>query len=175
MRSVGPARQEVNFAQRAGRLCSRSVARGLGGVVWETVGWFGHDLASVCEDCRMADRYEFPEGHHLVKLFPVEGDSAIAELWFGEAPWAQIWLTGINLDAVGDERVRDVEFRGSLFPPPAAADPGWWEFELSDVEDRLSAAKDWLRDNERHRVPLDSDEGITAAGSAMSKAAETTD
>ncbi len=46
----------------------------------------------------------------MAKMFPVEGDSAIAELWFGETPWAQISLTGINVAAVADERISDVGF-----------------------------------------------------------------
>ncbi len=91
-------------------------------------------------------------------------------VWRGS--WAQISLTGIALDADGDERVSRVGFSISLFPPPAAAEPGWWEFDLADVEARLSNAKEWLLDNERGRLSLEDETGLTAAGRAMDNATD---
>lgn len=116
-------------------------------------------------------QYEFPEGHHLVKLYPVEGDSAIAELWFGSAPWAQVTLEGIHLDQLGEERTRGVRLLVSLFGPPEGAETDWWQFDLLEVQRQLALAQDWLIENERLRVPLTED-GLTAAAEAMEKAAK---
>lgn len=132
-------------------------------------GWIA---AVLCEAGRVADRYEFPEGHHMAKLYPAEGDSAVAELWFGEAPWAQVELTGISLDQVGRDRVSEVGFKVSFFAPPAGAEPAWWGFDLQDVEDGLGNAKEWLLGNERGRLPFDSGDGLTAAAQALDKSAE---
>ncbi len=108
----------------------------------------------------------------MAKLYPVEGDSAIAELWFGDAPWAQVELTGIRLDQVESERVSEAGFKVSFFAPPASAMPAWWEFDLLDVEEGIGSAKKWLLDNERGRLPLDSGDGLAAAAQALDKSAE---
>lgn len=113
-------------------------------------------------------RYECPDGFHLVRLYPVEGESAIAELWFDDAPWAQITLDGVEQGAVGDARVANVRFVVSLFPPPPGTVREWWEFDLADVENEVATAKEWLVENERHRVAVQGD-GLTAAGSAFEK------
>jgi len=49
----------------------------------------------------MANQDESPTVDHIVKVFPVEGQNAIAELWFGDAPWAHVELSGMDLAAVG--------------------------------------------------------------------------
>lgn len=108
----------------------------------------------------------------MVKLYPVEGDSAIAELWYHECPWAQVELRGIRLDQEGSSRVSDVDFHVSLFPPPADAEPRWWEFDLPEVLEQFAIARAWLLDNEQHRLPLDDEVGLSAAGRAMEKSAE---
>ena len=108
----------------------------------------------------------------MVKLFPAEGDGAIAELWFFDCPWAQVELQGIRLEEVGAARVADVGFRVSLFPVPDGADRGWWEFDLVEVEEQLAEAREWLLDNESRRLPLDQT-GLTAAGAAIDKLGDT--
>ena len=113
-------------------------------------------------------RYEFPKGFHMARLYPVEGESAIAELWFGEAPWAQVALVGVNQNAVADARTTDARFIIDLYPPPEDAEPDWWRFDLTLVEEQLDGAKKWLLENEAGRVPLDR-AGLTAAGSAYEK------
>lgn len=109
-----------------------------------------------------------PEGFHMAKLYPVEGDSAIAELWIDGDVWAQIELEGINLDTLGNARTEGAAFKVMLFPPPRGSKPGWWEFDLADLEMQLSKAKEWLIENERGREPL-ADGGFTAAGRATEK------
>ena len=94
----------------------------------------------------------------MARLFPVEGESAIAELWFDQAPWAQVELHGVQQDAVGQARVEGVQFKISLFPPPPDASSSWWEFDLAEVRSQLDAAEQWLLENE--------------AGQALSKMAE---
>jgi hypothetical protein len=49
--------------------------------------------------------FQFPAGFHLARLYPVEGDSAIAELWHGDDVWADLRLDGIRLDEHGEQRV----------------------------------------------------------------------
>jgi large subunit ribosomal protein L7/L12 len=114
---------------------------------------------------------QFPSGFHLARLYPVEGDSAIAELWHGDDVWADLRLDGIRLDEHGEQRVAGVRCVLRLYPPPDGADPAWWEWDLDAVLAQLTAARAWLLDNERGRAPIDDPDGLTAAGAALSKAA----
>jgi ribosomal protein L7/L12 len=115
--------------------------------------------------------FQFPSGFHLARLYPVEGDSAIAELWHGDDVWADLRLDGIRPDEHGEQRVAGVRCVLRLYPPPDGADPAWWEWDLDAVLGQLTAARAWLLDNERGRAPIDDPHGLTAAGAALSKAA----
>lgn len=97
----------------------------------------------------MADEFR------IDRLYPIEGDSAVAELWFGGAVWAQLELEGIELGAVGRDRTRHVTERLHLFPAPTGLDNEWWSFHLSDVQDQLALAKAWLLENEQGRLPVE--------------------
>jgi hypothetical protein len=85
------------------------------------------------------------------KLFPVEGDSAVAELRFDEATWAEIWLENIQLNQVGGDRTEGarVRIRLSSLPEPVG---------LDDLLELIEEARTWLIKNERGRVPLEFDE-----------------
>lgn len=115
-------------------------------------------------------RYEFPEGFHVAHLYPVDGESAIAELWHGETVWGQVQLRDIDRDAVGEDRVATASATVLLYAPPEGSGREWWEFDLGEVERQLRLAREWLLDNERKCVPVD-DDGLSAAGSAFSKIA----
>jgi ribosomal protein L7/L12 len=114
--------------------------------------------------------FQFPPGFHLVRLYPVEGDSAIAELWHGNDVWADLRLEGIRLDEHGEQRVADARCVVRLYPRPDGAEPAWWEWDLNEVVEQFTAARAWLLDNERGRVPIGDPDGLTAAGAALSKA-----
>src|SRR5262245_20827481 len=108
-----------------------------------------------------------PTGFHIVRLYPAEGDSAIAELWHGEDIWGEVTLAGIDVGARGDERITEAAAVVRFYEPTDVRN--WFEFALSDVSEQLVAAHQWLLDNERDREPLDPVEGLTRAGSAFSK------
>lgn len=113
---------------------------------------------------------ELWRGLRMVPFFPVEGESAIAELWFDGAVWAQVRLRGVRLDEVGEARVDGATFDVDLFPPTSEVALEWWTFDYDDVVGQLAEARGWLLDNETARLPIE-DEGLTAAGAALSKAA----
>jgi hypothetical protein len=112
------------------------------------------------------------EGFYTQMLYPVEGDSAIAELYYDDEQWANVWLEGINLDAVGDARVQEARVVVELFSPlPGPAEARWgssWRLDLDEVCRRLDDARQILIENERGRVPV-ADDGVTAAGRAWTK------
>jgi hypothetical protein len=104
-------------------------------------------------------------------FYPVEGDSAIVELMYDDAQWADVRLEDLRLDAVGDARLEGARVVVSLFAKPADSgrdEPTWWEFDYADVRAQLDEARDWLLDNERGREPVIG-EGLTAAGEAFTK------
>ena len=107
-------------------------------------------------------------GLYLQMFFPVEGDSAIAELlWYGEQI-AGVSLEGVDLEAEGSARTLHaravVEFYGPLSSEPASNFP----IDLREVIKKLEEAEQWLLENEEGRVSVDA-EGLTAAGEAVSK------
>lgn len=105
---------------------------------------------------------------HRAHLFPVEGDSAIAELWHDGEVWAEVWLEGLQLDARGEDRVRNASAMVRLYSRPASAEPDWMEYRLDEVMAELTTARDWLLDNERGRVPVEDEGELSAAGRALS-------
>jgi ribosomal protein L7/L12 len=113
--------------------------------------------------------FQLSSRFHLVRLYPVEGDSAIAELWHGDDIWADLRLDGIRVDELGEQRVAGARCVLRLYPPRDGADPAWWEWDVDAVVDQLTAARAWLLDNERGRAPIDDPDGLTAAGAALSK------
>src|SRR3954454_17579838 len=108
-----------------------------------------------------------PDGFWQQMLYPVEGDSAIAELYFGEEPWATVRLTKIDLEAEGEARISEARYVAELQPQPDGAP---WRFDLLEMESELAAAREHLAENERGRVPLEGDGDLTEAGAALDKA-----
>jgi len=117
------------------------------------------------------EQYEFPTGFHIARLFPVDEESAIAELWYGDAPCGAVEMRDIEPDAVGDDRVKAATFVVSLYSPPPGNQREWWEFDLDAVEDQPRQARNWLLDNERRRLPI-GESSLTAAGAAFTKIGE---
>jgi hypothetical protein len=117
------------------------------------------------------------ERFRLQMFYPVEGDSAIVELMYDDAQWADMRLEDLRLDAVGDARLEGARVVVSLFPKSADGsrdEQTWWEFDYADVRAQLDEARDWLLDNERGRESA-SGEGLTAAGEAFTKISRTND
>jgi hypothetical protein len=104
--------------------------------------WTVTPVAATIQRMSSEDRpFQFPSGFHLARLYPVEGDSAIAELWHGDDVWADLRLDGIRLDERGERRVAGVRCVLRLYPPPDGADPAWWEWDLAAVLGQLTAAR----------------------------------
>jgi hypothetical protein len=121
----------------------------------------------------------------FVKLYPLEGDSAVAELKVGGEQWGELHLEDIKLDREGEDRLKGARVVLTIYPRlerqttwrrlsrrragnwAPSAEP--WGFLLDDLLEILGEARRWLLENERGREPLD--EGtLTAAGAALSKA-----
>jgi hypothetical protein len=108
-------------------------------------------------------------GFYTQMLYPVEGESAIAELYYDGDQWANVWLEGVRLDAVGDARVEQARVMVSFFSPRTRTS---WKLDLDEVRRRLDDAREKLLENERGRVPVD-DHGLSNAGRAFSKISQT--
>ena len=80
------------------------------------------------------------------KFYPVEGDSAVAELLVGDRVWAEVVLEGLRLDQRGADRVTEarvvLRLHGSLDA-----------FDLSAALGSIEEAQKWLFENERGREP----------------------
>jgi hypothetical protein len=123
----------------------------------------------------------------FVKLYPAEGDSAVAELHYGGEIWGDIRLEKLNLHARGEARLEDADVVLRVYPraKPRSAFTAWmsrrrrstprvasdepWEWNLDDLMAVLNEARAWLLENERGREPVSAG-ALTAAGSALSKA-----
>ena len=101
----------------------------------------------------MADATD-PTDFKMVRTYPARGDGAIAELRVGDHEWAQIELRGIQVDQLGDDRVRGAWPVLLLFPPPEVSGKKWWEFDLDAVREQFDLAEKWLLENERERPPI---------------------
>jgi hypothetical protein len=90
------------------------------------------------------------------KFYPVEGESAVAEMWAGETMWADLHLENIRLDRRGSERVEGTREVLRLFSPTAGsrfAPQGEWALDATEVLRQLQEARSWLLENEKGRAP----------------------
>ena len=85
---------------------------------------------------------------HFAKLYPVDGDSAIAELMLGGRIWGDLRLEGIDLDAVDGARTANAHLVLRLSSNREG------DFDLESFVALLREAEDWLIENERGRVPI---------------------
>ena len=93
----------------------------------------------------------------FVGFFPVEGDTAIAELMSGDDIWGDLRLDGIDLAARGPARTAHAVVQLRLFPPPDGR--AYWDFGFEEAQGLLSRAKAWLLKNEHGRIPDAAEEG----------------
>ena len=90
------------------------------------------------------------------KSYPVEGDSAFAEMWAGEQIWADLHLKDIRLDRLGVERIQGSQQVLTLFTPIAPSEfapKGAWVLDAAEVLRQLEQARSWLLENEKGRTP----------------------
>ena len=113
-------------------------------------------------------------GFWMARLFPVEGDSAVAELWHDDEVWADVRLEGIRLGACGEDRIATCTVMVRWYVPAGGAGLQWFDFPYEQVSAQLSAAREWLLDNECGRTPVQGDEPLSAAGHALSTASTRT-
>jgi hypothetical protein len=114
--------------------------------------------------------FRFPEGLHFVRYYPVEGDSAIAELMCGDDVWADLRLEGIDLTAVGAARAANARIVMRVCPQyrkrrrarsrtarksrRSGSGESWeFEFDYRLCQELLARASDWLMENEEGRYP----------------------
>ncbi len=121
----------------------------------------------MADNARAAETWH---GFRMAHLFPVEGDSAIAELWHDEEVWADVRLEGVRLDAHGEDRTASATAVVRFYARSAGAHPDWREHHLDEILAQLTAARDWLLDNEHGRIPVDGGDDLSAAGWALTTA-----
>jgi len=85
------------------------------------------------------------------RLYPAEGDSALAELTLDDRVWGEARLENIGLTEVGEARVAGVRVVLQLF---ASANEVPLELDLDQVHTLLAEARAWLLENEQGRLPL---------------------
>ena len=108
----------------------------------------------------------------MAKLFPVDTESAVAELYYDEMIWAYVSLAGIDPEAVGDSRVKDAQVVVEFWREPDKP-IGAWDFSL-DLDEALrwlTDAKAWLIENETGRSAAPPN--LSRAGQALSKMSNT--
>lgn len=86
-----------------------------------------------------------------MRFYPVQGDTAIAELMLDDKIWGDLRLEGIALDEIGEARTTNVEVILRLFPPPEPHRA--WEFGLEAAQALIADATSWLLANEAGRLP----------------------
>jgi hypothetical protein len=120
---------------------------------------------------RFRDHQDWIEdrGFKMAKLFPVDWESAIAELYFGERVWAYVSLAGVDQEATGSRRTRNARVVVEFWREPGKP-TGVWDFnlDLAGAQELLERAEAWLLENETGRAPS-TDEGLSAAGWAFSR------
>lgn len=106
-------------------------------------------------------------GFKMAKLFPVDTESAVAELYFGELIWAYVSLEGIDEAAAGAERVADARVVVEFWREPDKP-TGVWDFnlDLAGALEQLAQAEAWLLENETGRT-ASVDDSPTAAERAF--------
>ena len=111
-------------------------------------------------------------GFKMAKLFPVERETAIAELYFDNRVWAYVSLEDVDQEAIGSARVGHARVVVEFWREPDKR-TGVWDFslDLAEALEQLKRAEAWLVENETGRAPS-TDEGLTAAGQAFSRMAE---
>jgi hypothetical protein len=108
----------------------------------------------------------------MAKLFPVERESAIAELYFAQRVWAYVSLEGVDQAAAGSARIRNARAVVEFWREPDKPTGGWdFDLDLAGALEQLRRAEAWLLENESGRAPS-TDEGLTAAGRAFSRMSE---
>jgi hypothetical protein len=102
----------------------------------------------------------------MTKLYPVEGDSAIAEVVYDEDAWADLRLEDIDLEARGNARIENARVVLRLYGP---AEQEFWEFDFASATEQLLEARDWLLEHESTREPIPERDELTRGGEAWSK------
>lgn len=91
------------------------------------------------------------------KVYPVEGDSAVAEILAGNELWCDLHLEGIQLHETGQNRILGAKPILTVYPPPGATalSPSgkYWELDASEALACLKGALEWLLENEKSRDP----------------------
>ena len=107
----------------------------------------------------------------MARLYPVEGESAIAELYYDDMIWAYVSLEGVDAQATGQARVKDASVVVEFWREPKKP-TGQWDFnlDLAGALEQLEKARDWLLENEVGRAPAEP--GLSAAGEAFQKMSE---
>jgi ribosomal protein L7/L12 len=123
---------------------------------------------------RSTGGFETRRGFWMARLFPVQGDSAIAELWHDDEIWADVRLEGVQLDVHGEDRITTATAIVRLYARATRTDPDWREHRLDDLLTQLTTARDWLLDNESGRTPVEDGEELSSAGRALSTASTRT-
>jgi len=108
----------------------------------------------------------------MAKLYPVDWESAIAELYFGDLVWAYVSLEGVDQAATGAARVRNARVVVEFWREPDKP-TGLWDFnlDLAGAREQLQRAEAWLFENETGRASS-TDEGLSAAGRAFVRMSE---
>ena len=121
---------------------------------------------------RSHEEWVADKGFKMAKLFPVESESAIAELHFGELIWAYVSLEGVDQAATGDARVKDARVVVEFWREPDKP-TGTWDFnlDLAGAMALLRRAEAWLLENETGRAPS-AGEDLSAAGRAFGQMSE---
>jgi hypothetical protein len=86
------------------------------------------------------------------RLYPAEGDSALAELTSDGLVWGEARLENIGLTEVGEARIAGARVVLRLFASEDGGRP--LEFDLDQVNTLLAEARAWLLENEQGRLPL---------------------
>jgi hypothetical protein len=84
-----------------------------------------------------------------MRLYPVDGDTAIAELMLGGRIWGDLRLEGINLDAVDAARTASARVVLRLYSDRTT------DFDFQAFVDLLREAEAWLIENEQGRTPIE--------------------
>ena len=108
----------------------------------------------------------------MAKLYPVDWETAIAELYFAERIWAYVSLEGVDQAATGSARVRNARVVVEFWREPDKP-TGVWDFDLNlaGALEQLRRAETWLLENETGRAPS-TEEDLGAAGRAFGRMSE---